>query len=103
MIFDKTCSSIYDILDITTTCINHGYKPEVLLHALEEKECYVSTKSTCSSHKDDISHTLASMHLKDEVASSAIRISFSHLTTKKEIDEFLYHLHHILKTIKKQR
>ena len=83
------------------SCI--GYKPEVLLHALEEKECYVSTKSTCSSHKDDISHTLASMHLKDEVASSAIRISFSHLTTKKEIDEFLYHLHHILKTIKKQR
>ncbi len=83
------------------SCI--GYKPEVLLHALEEKQCYVSTKSTCSSHSDDISHTLSSMHLKDEVSSSAIRISFSHLTTKKEIDEFLYHLHHILKTIKKQR
>ena len=28
LIFDKTCSSITDILDITTTCINHGYKPE---------------------------------------------------------------------------
>ena len=43
------------------------------------------------------------MHLSDEVAKSAIRISFSHMTTKEEIDEFLYHLHQILKTIKKQR
>ena len=43
------------------------------------------------------------MKLNDEVAKSAIRISFSHLTTIEEIDEFLYHLHHILKTIKKQR
>ncbi len=80
-----------------------GYKPEVLLHALEEKGCYVSTKSTCSSHKNDVSHTLAAMHLSDDIASSAIRISFSHLTTQQEVEEFLYHLHHILKTIKKTR
>lgn len=83
------------------SCI--GYKPEVILHALEKEECYVSTKSTCSSHKNDVSKTLAAMHLSDEVAKSAIRISFSHMTTKEEIDEFLYHLHQILKTIKKQR
>lgn len=83
------------------SCI--GYKPEVLLHALEKEECYVSTKSTCSSHKDDVSKTLAAMHLSDEIAKSAIRISFSHMTTKKEVDEFLYHLHNILRTIKKQR
>lgn len=80
-----------------------GYKPEVILHALEENECYVSTKSTCSSHKNDISRTLASMDLPMPIAQSAIRISFSHLTTKEEIDEFLFHLRHILKTIKKQR
>lgn len=83
------------------SCI--GYKPEVLLHALEKEECYVSTKSTCSSHKDDVSKTLAAMHLSDDIAKSAIRISFSHMTTKEEVDEFLYHLHHILRTIKKQR
>ncbi|MCI9092749.1 MAG: cysteine desulfurase [Coprobacillus sp.] len=80
-----------------------GYKPEVILHALEKEECYISTKSTCSSHKNDVSRTLLAMKLNDEVAKSAIRISFSHLTTIEEIDEFLYHLHHILKTIKKQR
>lgn len=83
------------------SCI--GYKPEVILHALEKEQCYVSTKSTCSSHKDDVSKTLAAMHLSDEIAKSAIRISFSHMTTQAEVDEFLYHLHNILRTIKKQR
>lgn len=80
-----------------------GYKPEVILHALEAQECYVSTKSTCSSHKNDVSRTLAAMHLPDAVAKSAIRISFSDLTTQNEIEEFLFHLKTILKTIKKQR
>lgn len=83
------------------SCI--GYKPEVILHALEAQECYVSTKSTCSSHKNDVSRTLAAMHLPDAVAKSAIRISFSDLTTQNEIEEFLFHLKTILKTIKKQR
>ena len=43
------------------------------------------------------------MGVDDAIAKSAIRISFSHLTTQEEIDEFLYHLQTILKTIKKQR
>ncbi len=80
-----------------------GYKPEVILHALEEKKIYVSTKSTCSSHKNDVAKTIAAMNLPTEVAVSAIRISFSHLTTKAHIDEFIYHLRNILKTVKKQR
>lgn len=80
-----------------------GYKPEVLLHALESYKCFVSTKSTCSSHKNDVSRTLAAMHISDEVAKSALRISFSHLTKKEDIDEFLHYLQITLKTIKKQR
>jgi len=80
-----------------------GYKPEVILHALESYECYVSTKSTCSSHKNDISRTLGAMHLSEDVAKSAIRISFSHLTKKEDIDLFLKYLQTILNTIKKQR
>ena len=43
------------------------------------------------------------MHVSDDIAQSAIRISLSHLTTQEEIDEFIYHLKTILKTIKKQR
>lgn len=80
-----------------------GYKPEVILHALEAHECYVSTKSTCSSHKNDVSRTLGAMGVPIEIAQSAIRISFSHHTKQEEIDEFLYHLSSTLKTIKKQR
>ena len=80
-----------------------GYKPEVILHALEAHECYVSTKSTCSSSKNDVSRTLGAMGVPIEIAQSAIRISFSHHTKQEEIDEFLYHLSSTLKTIKKQR
>ena len=80
-----------------------GYKPEVILHALEMHECYVSTKSTCASHKNDVSRTLQMMGIDEKIAKSAIRISFSHQTTQEEIDEFLFYLKQVLKTIKKQR
>lgn len=80
-----------------------GYKPEVILHALEAKDCYVSTKSTCSSHKNDVSRTLKAMNVPLDIAQSSIRISFSYLTTKQEIDIFIKNLEDILKTIKKQR
>ena len=80
-----------------------GYKPEVILHALEMYECYVSTKSTCSSHKSDISRTLQAMGIREDIAKSAIRISFSHHTTQDELDELLFYLKKTLKTIKKQR
>ena len=80
-----------------------GYKPEVILHALESKGCYVSTKSTCASHGSDVSHTLQAMHVPLERGKSAIRISFSHLTTMEQLKEFISHLDDVLKTIKKQR
>ena len=43
------------------------------------------------------------MHLDDEIAKSALRISFSHLTTQQEIDTFLKALDESLKNVKKQR
>ena len=70
---------------------------------LEEKKIFVSTKSTCSSHKNDVAKTIGAMNLPSDVAQSAIRISFSHLTTKAHIDEFISQLKIILKTVKKQR
>lgn len=93
----ENCSPF--ILNFSTV----GYKPEVILHALEEKKIFVSTKSTCSSHKNDVAKTIGAMNLPNDVAQSAIRISFSHLTTKEHIDEFISQLKNILKTVKKQR
>ncbi len=80
-----------------------GYKPEVLVHDLETMDCYVSTKSACSSKKNDISRTLQAMHIDERIAGSALRISFSHLTTKDEIDTFIEALSLSLKRVKKQR
>ncbi|MCD8028465.1 MAG: cysteine desulfurase [Erysipelotrichaceae bacterium] len=80
-----------------------GYKPEVILHALEEKDIYVSTKSTCSSHKNDISRTLKAMGVDEAIGQSAIRISFSSMTTQDEVETFIKTLKEILKKVKKQR
>ena len=79
------------------------YKPEVIVHDLETEGIYISTKSACSSKKVEISHTLAAMHLDPLVGTSALRLSFSHLTTKEELDTFLDALKDTLNRIKKQR
>lgn len=80
-----------------------GYKPEVLVHDLETMDCFISTKSACSSKKNDISRTLQAMNIDPRIAGSALRISFSHFTTKEEIDDFIEALSISLDRIKKQR
>ncbi|WP_141432038.1 cysteine desulfurase family protein [Bacillus sp. 03113] len=61
-----------------------GFKAEVFVHALEEKDIYVSTMSACSSKKKNTSTTLLAMGVSKELAQSAIRISLSYENT---IDE----------------
>jgi len=78
------------------------YKPEVITHALEDKGIYISTKSACSSKKVSMARTLQAMGVSEEVGNSALRISFSHLTTKEDIQYFIESLNSILKTIKKR-
>jgi len=76
-------------------CIPHilnisilGVKPETMQHALEKYDIYVSTQSACS---DSNSKSKAVFALTNDVsiASSSIRISLSHLTTKDEVQYFL--------------
>ena len=61
-------------------------RAEVLLHALEDKEIYVSAGSACSSNKPSVSHTLKSIGLKPALLDSTIRFSFCVDTTIEEID-----------------
>lgn len=61
-------------------------RSEVLLHALEEKNVYVSSGSACSSHKHTISATLESMGIEKQLMDSTLRFSFSVFTTKEELD-----------------
>jgi len=65
-----------------------GVKPEVLLHALEEYEVYISTQTACSSKSDESKAVLA-LTKDSERSKSSVRISLSYKTTEEEINEFL--------------
>lgn len=80
-----------------------GYKPEVILHDLEAKGIYISTRSACSSKTTNVSRVMAQLHLDESIASSALRVSLSSSLSKEDINEFIYCLKESLKTIKKQR
>ncbi len=63
-----------------------GIRSEVLLHALEEQEIYVSAGSACSAHKPQPSATLKAVGVEKELLGSTIRFSLSGFTTKDEIE-----------------
>lgn len=61
-------------------------RSEVLLHALEDKQIYVSAGSACASNKADVSSTLQSIHVKREHLESTVRISFCAENTLEEVE-----------------
>jgi len=63
-----------------------GVRGEVLLHALEQKEIYVSTGSACSSHKKGKNRILNAMGVVGERQEGAIRFSFCPFNTEEEMD-----------------
>jgi len=65
-----------------------GMKPETFLHALEEHEIYISTKSACSS-ANTISKAVYALTNDEAIAYQTLRISLSYLTTEEEITTFL--------------
>ena len=62
-------------------------KPEVLLHALEEYEIYISTQTACASNTT-LSKAVLALTNDEERARTSIRISLSYKTTEEEIDKF---------------
>jgi cysteine desulfurase len=61
-----------------------GIKPEVLIHALDKRDIFVSTRSACSSKQGGASRILLEMGLGEQRASTAIRISTSYDNTVEE-------------------
>ncbi len=61
-------------------------RAEVLLHALEAKEIYVSAGSACSSNQPHVSETLKSIDVPAYALDSTVRISFSPYTKKEELE-----------------
>ena len=63
-----------------------GTRGEILLHYLEERGIYISTRSACSSGKKNESHVLKAIGLNSDEIEGTIRVSFSHENNKTEID-----------------
>ena len=95
----KICDKLktYDRVHINSTknsivtTINfslRGIKPETFVHALDEKEIYISTKSACSS-SNSMSNSVYALTKDKELSNASLRISLSYLTTLEEVDKFL--------------
>lgn len=74
-----------------------GLKGEVLLHALEDYQIYVSTGSACHSRQSGPSHVLQAIGLKPRELESALRFSLSYQTTQEELETVLTHLPGLVK------
>lgn len=80
------------ILNFSCTCMTS----EILLNALNERKIYVSARSTCSSKVKAPSNVLLAMGYDKKRATQAIRVSFSHLTQKEEVETFIKNLKEIM-------
>jgi cysteine desulfurase len=76
-------------------------KSEVFVHALEEKNIFVSTTSACSSKQKSVSSTLLAMGVSEEHAISAIRVSLSYLNTMDEVNKALVVIKETIEELRK--
>lgn len=87
--------SILDVfINSNRFCLPHivnislkNIKSEVMLHALEEKDIYVSTQTACSTNS--YSKAVYAVVKDKDRASRSMRISLSYLTTYEELDLFI--------------
>lgn len=77
-----------------------GLKAEVLLHALEEFNIYVSTGSACHSKNNAPSHVLKAIGLNQRELESAIRISLSLHTQREELAYLLDQLPELVEELR---
>ncbi len=81
-------------------CSLRGIKSETFVHAFEKSKIYFSTKSACSSKKNEPSRILRAIGLDEELSTNEIRFSLSHLTTSQEIITFENTLQEVIKELK---
>lgn len=66
-----------------------GVRGEVVVHAFEQHEIYISTTSACSSKKNAAAGTLVAMNVSGKIATSAVRISLDASNNMAEVEQFL--------------
>lgn len=72
-----------------------GIRGEVMVHAFEEKQIYLSTTSACSSRKKIESSTLHAMQVPGDLATTAVRVSLDEANTMAEAEQFMIVFHHL--------
>lgn len=77
-----------------------GMKSEVLVHALEQHDIYVSTRSACSSGANLPSRVLHEMGYDDARAANGIRISYSLSQSLEDADRFCSALRTVVEQLK---
>ena len=70
-------------------------KPETMIHKLEAKDVYLSTKTACSS-KEDYSKSIYELTKDKEIAKTSLRLSLCKDSTMAEAKEFIKILKDIL-------
>lgn len=78
-----------------------GVRSEVMLHALEDRNIYVSAGSACSSNHPHISETLLGVGLLPEEIDSALRFSLCEYTSKQELDYTIDNIRELLPVLRK--
>ena len=78
-----------------------GIKSEVLLHALEEKEIYVSSGSACSSNHPGISGTLKAIGVREDLLDSTLRFSLCGENTIEQMDATIEELKRLLPQLRR--
>ncbi len=78
-----------------------GVRSEVLLHALEEKQIYVSSGSACSSNHPAISGTLKAVGVKKELLDATLRFSLGIYNTKEQLDYTMEVLKELLPVLRR--
>ena len=78
-----------------------GIRSETMLHHLSSTGVYVSSGSACS--KGGKSHVLSALKIPDDIADSAIRVSFSKESSKEDIDALTEALSLGLNTLQRKR
>lgn len=96
-----TINSPKDSLPYIANISVNGINSEPMLNFLSDRGIYVSAGSACSKGKK--SSVLKAMGLSDERISSALRISFSRMTTFEDIDVLLDGLSAVQSNIRPRR
>jgi cysteine desulfurase len=73
-----------------------GMKAEVVVHALEQSDIYISTKSACAGGSEEPSKVLLAMGYERSRATSGLRVSFSGQQTEEDAHQFIDRLKRVV-------